>query len=157
MFDSVSDRGNRRRATRSESTAVSIGMFARRAGCSIDTVRFYEKIGILPRPRRTESGRRVYDSTEISRLSFICRARDLGFSLDEVRSLLGLAEEDESHCNEVKLAAVRHRQDVRRKIADLQAVEMSLSALIRQCESGEPGECPLIEALSQPDTELCSR
>ncbi|MGH7070018.1 MAG: MerR family DNA-binding protein, partial [Acetobacteraceae bacterium] len=66
--------------------------------------------------------------------------------------LLKLAEEDKSRCEEVKQAAIRHRQDVRRKIADLRAVETTLGVLIRQCEAGEPGECPLIEALSQPKT-----
>ncbi|OYV67466.1 MAG: transcriptional regulator [Acidiphilium sp. 21-66-27] len=100
---------------------MPIGTVARRAGCGIDTIRFYEKIGILQRPRRTESGRRVYGTADIARLTFVCRARELGFSLDEVRSLLSLAERDERRCDDVKQAAIRHRQDVRRKIADLRA------------------------------------
>ncbi|MDA8051247.1 MAG: helix-turn-helix domain-containing protein [Rhodospirillales bacterium] len=129
---------------------VPIGVAARRTGCGIDTIRFYEKVGVLQRPRRTESGRRVYGTSEIARLTFIYRARKLGFSLDEVRGLLSLAEGEERPCEDVKRAAIRHRQDVRRKIADLRAVETTLGALIRQCQAGGPAECPLIEALSQP-------
>lgn len=126
-----------------------IGKVARRIGCGIDTIRFYEKIGILRRPRRTESGRRVYAPAEVARLTFICRARDLGFSLDEVRGLLDLTEKKERPCEDIKQAAIRHRQDVRRKIANLRAVEATLEGLIRQCEAGGPTECPLIDALSQ--------
>ncbi|MGH7069835.1 MAG: MerR family transcriptional regulator, partial [Acetobacteraceae bacterium] len=127
---------------------MPIGVLARRTGRSIDTIRFYEKIGVLPRPRRTGSGRRVYGAAEIARLTFICRARELGFSLDEVRSLLELAEEDKSRCEEVNPAEIRHRQDVRRIIADLRGVETTLGVLIRLCEAGVPGVCPLIVALS---------
>jgi MerR family mercuric resistance operon transcriptional regulator len=152
VLNSVKDRQNRASATWCDSPSMPIGTVARRAGCGIDTIRFYEKIGVLQRPRRTESGRRIYGTAEIARLTFICRARELGFSLDEVRSLLSLAEGGERRCEDVKQAAIRHRQDVRRKIADLRAVEATLGTLIRQCEAGGPAECPLIEALSQPKT-----
>jgi MerR family mercuric resistance operon transcriptional regulator len=107
-----------------------IGRVARQIGCGIDTIRFYEKIGLLPRLRRTESGRRVYGPTEIARLTFICRARELGFTLDEVRGLLSLADEKERPCEDVKQTAIRHRQDVRRRIADMRAVEATLAHLI---------------------------
>lgn len=149
-MSNVNDRRNRVSAARPDGPLVPIGLAARQIGCSIDTIRFYEKIGVLSRPRRTESGRRIYGLAEISRLTFICRARELGFSLDEVRDLLGLTEGKERPCEDVKQAAMRHRQDVRRKIADLRAVEVTLGALIRQCEAGGPAECPLIEALSRP-------
>lgn len=150
VLSSVKDRQKRASPTWSDGPSVPIGTVAQRAGCGIDTIRFYEKIGVLQRPRRTESGRRIYGAAEIARLTFICRARELGFSLDEVRGLLSLAERDERRCEDVKQAAIRHRQDVRRKIADLRAVEATLGTLIRQCEAGGPAECPLIEALSQP-------
>lgn len=146
----ANDRQNRLSAAKPDSPLEPIGKVARQIGCGIDTIRFYEKIGVLRRPRRTESGRRVYDAAEIARLTFVCRARELGFSLDEVRGLLGLAEEKERPCDDVKRAAIRHRQDVRRKISDLRAIDATLNALIRQCEAGGPAECPLIEALSHP-------
>lgn len=142
-MSSVKDRQKRASPTWCDSPSMPIGTVARRAGCGIDTIRFYEKIGILQRPRRTESGRRVYGTADIARLTFVCRARELGFSLDEVRSLLSLAERDERRCDDVKQAAIRHRQDVRRKIADLRAVETTLGTLIRQCEAGGAGGMPL--------------
>jgi len=146
----VNDRQIRASAARLDGPLEPIGKVARQIGCGIDTIRFYEKIGVLRQPRRTGSGRRVYGPAEIARLAFICRARELGFSLDEVRGLLDLAEEKERPCEDVKQAAVRHRQDVRRKISDLRAVEATLGTLIQQCEADGPAECPLIEALSQP-------
>jgi MerR family mercuric resistance operon transcriptional regulator len=109
---SVNNRRERVSAAWLDGPAVPIGRVARQTGCDIDTIRFYEKIGVLRRPRRTESGRRVYDSAEIARLTFICRARELGFSLHEVRGLLSLAEEKERPCEDVKQAAICHRRDV---------------------------------------------
>lgn len=153
----VNDRQIRASAARLDGPLEPIGKVARQIGCGIDTIRFYEKIGVLRQPRRTGSGRRVYGPAEIARLAFICRARELGFSLDEVRGLLDLAEEKERPCEDVKQAAVRHRQDVRRKISDLRAVEATLGTLIRQCEADGPTECPLIEALSQPSAAATLR
>lgn len=135
-----------------DSPLEPIGRVARQIGCGIDTIRFYEKIGVLRRPRRTESGRRVYGPGEIARLTFICRARKLGFPLDDVRSLLDLVDDEARPCEDAKQAAIRHRQDVRRKITDLRRVEATLGALIRQCEAGGPAECPLIDTLLQPST-----
>lgn len=149
----VNDHRNHASATKPDGPLEPIGRVARKTGCGIDTIRFYEKIGVLHRPRRTESGRRVYAPAEIARLTFVCRARELGFSLDEVRSLLDLAEEKERPCEDIKQAAIRHRQDVRRKIADLRAVEATLGGLIRQCEAGGPAECPVIDTLSRPSGE----
>lgn len=156
-MSSVKDNRSRVPACRSDGPLEPIGKVARQIGCGIDTIRFYEKIGVLRRPRRTESGRRIYGPAEILRLTFICRARELGFSLGEARGLLDLAEEQERPCEDVKQAAIRHRQDVRRKISDLRALEATLGALIRQCEAGGPAECPLIDALSQPRTAANSR
>lgn len=152
LVSRVNNRQNHLSAAKPDGPLEPIGKVAQQIGCGIDTIRFYEKIGVLRRPRRTESGRRVYDAAGIARLTFVCRARELGFSLDKVRGLLGLAEESERPCDDVRLAAIRHRQDVRRKISDLRAIDVTLSALIRQCEAGGPAECPLIEALSHPKT-----
>ncbi len=157
VVSKVNDRQNRVSPVRPDGPLEPIGKVARQIGCGIDTIRFYEKIGVLRRPRRTGSGRRVYGPAEISRLAFICRARELGFSLDEVRGLLDIAEGKERPCEDVKQAAIRHRQDVRRKISDLRAVEATLGTLIRQCEADGPTECPLIEALSQPSAAATLR
>lgn len=150
MSDTVDKRRSHAATIGANGAVTPIGVVARRTGCSIDTIRFYEKIGVLPSPQRTESGRRVYGASDIARLSFICRARELGFSLDEIRDLLKLAAEEQRPCEDVKKAAIRHRQDVRRKISDLRAVEASLGDLIRLCRTGQPAECPLLDALSQP-------
>ncbi|MGH7078118.1 MAG: MerR family DNA-binding protein, partial [Acetobacteraceae bacterium] len=99
-------------------------------------------MGVLPRPQRTDGGRRVYGTTEVARLTFICRARELGFSLDEVRSLLKLAEEDKSRCGIARMFGVKSPISERlRRLWGLSSGE---------CQAGEPGDCPLIEALSQP-------
>lgn len=147
---SMHDSRNGSSTRRADGALIPIGVLAKRTGCIVDTIRFYEKIGVLPKPRRTESGHRVYGAAQIARLTFIRRTRDLGFSLDEVRGLLKLAEGEERTCDEVEKAAIRHRKDVRRKIADLRIVDATLGELIKQCQVGEPAECPLIKALSQP-------
>jgi MerR family mercuric resistance operon transcriptional regulator len=126
---------------------ISIGVLARRTGCHIETIRFYEKIGILPKPRRTESGRRVYGPDQVRRLSFIRRTRELGFTLDEVRALLRLANARDVPCSEVKGMAIAHRADIKAKIADLRKLQKVLDALITECEAGDQSSCPLIETL----------
>lgn len=128
---------------------ISIGALARQTGCNIETIRFYEKIGVLPKAARTEGGHRAYGPAQIERLVFIRRGRDLGFTLEEVRALLRLADERDRPCDEVKLVADQHLTEVRAKIADLRAMEAALAGLVEQCQSGDGTDCPLIEALSQ--------
>lgn len=126
---------------------ITIGVLARRTGCNIETVRFYEKIGVLPKPRRTESGRRVYDEDLARRLTFIRRTRELGFTLDEVRALLRLADALDVPCSKVKDMAIEHREDIQAKIADLWRMQKVLDTLIAQCQAGDQPGCPIIEAL----------
>jgi MerR family mercuric resistance operon transcriptional regulator len=128
---------------------IPIGELSRRTGCNIETIRYYERIHLLPRPDR--SGRyRQYDAAGVSRLVFIRRARELGFTLDEVRVLLRLAAADETECARVRDVAASHLADVRRRIIDLRVMERTLAATVRQCDAGRQAGCPLIDALSAP-------
>ena len=127
-------------------TTIPIGELSQRTGCNIETIRFYEKQGLVPAPPRTEGGHRVYDGTHLRRLGFIRRSRDLGFTLDEIRALLRLADGHHT-CAEVRSVAVEHLAGVRRKIADLQRLERTLSEVAGRCAGGDVQDCPVIEAL----------
>src|SRR5437899_2966601 len=97
---------------------VQRGELARRCGSNLETVRYYEKIGLMPQPPRTEGGYRVYDADHERRLKFILRGRELGFSLDEVRQLLRLVDERDQPCSEARDLAAAHLEDVQTKIDD---------------------------------------
>lgn len=122
---------------------------ARRTGANLETVRYYEKIGLLPEPRRTAAGYRSYDAMHEQRVRFVLRSRELGFSLDEIRALLRLVDERDQPCAEARAVAVTHLQDVRAKIADLKRMERVLKDVVAQCGDGTLPECPLIETLFQ--------
>src|SRR5262249_15508197 len=126
---------------------IAIGQLSRRTQCNIETIRYYKRIGLLPRPRRQGRFRR-YDVNDVSRLKFIRRARQLGFSLDEARSLLLLAADAEHARAKVRGIAVAHVADIRNKITDLQAMERVLTDAICECEAAKLPKCPLIEVLS---------
>jgi MerR family mercuric resistance operon transcriptional regulator len=129
--------------------AIAIGELSRRTGCNTETIRYYERIGLLPSPDRQGRYRR-YAATDIRRLMFVRRARDIGFTLDEVRALLMLSSVDgRSACAEVREISATHLAAVRARIAGLRAMERVLVAAIRQCDEGEHPGCPLIEALSR--------
>jgi len=130
---------------------IPIGALAQRTRCNIETIRFYEKIGVLPKPARTEGGHRAYGRAHVERLTFVRRARELGFTLDEVRTLLRLAEAANVSCAEAKDLAAIHLAGVKTKIADLRAMQKTLTTLIAQCDArGDAADlpgCPLIETL----------
>jgi MerR family mercuric resistance operon transcriptional regulator len=130
------------------SPRLAIGQLSKRTGCNIETIRYYEKIGLLAAPARTEGGHRMYDTVHLRRLSFIRRSRELGFTLEEVRALLRLSDERDQPCADVKKVGVSHLADVRSKIADLKAMETALEILVAKCADGREPVCPLIEALS---------
>ncbi len=131
------------------SMGFSIGELSRRSGVNIETIRYYERVRILPTPHRTASGRRVYSPTEGRTLTFIRRARELGFALDEIRALLALAGGDGSGtCAEVREIAARHLAEIRWKIADLRAMEQVLAETVALCDTGKLSRCPVIETLS---------
>lgn len=121
---------------------------ARQTGCHLETVRFYEIVGMMPDPPRTAAGYRVYDERHVSRLRFILRARKLGFSLDEVRGLLALVDGGTQTCAEVKERTEAHLADVRDKIRDLQRVEAVLATTAAQCSGETVPECPVLDALA---------
>jgi len=120
---------------------------ARRTGCNLETVRYYEKVRLLPEPPRTAGGYRSYNAAHERRLRFVLRARELGFSLDEIRELLRLVDERDQPCAEARAVAAAHLHDVRAKIADLKRMERVLKEMVANCADGSLPECPLIEAL----------
>ncbi|HEX8471270.1 MAG TPA: helix-turn-helix domain-containing protein [Brevundimonas sp.] len=126
---------------------LSIGELGRRTDTKVETVRYYERIGLLASPARTESNYRSYGQSDLSRLSFIRRARDLGFPIDRVRALLDLADRRDHSCAEVDKMARSHLDEVERKIADLLALKQELGSLLAQCRGGTISECLIIEAL----------
>lgn len=126
--------------------ALTIGTLSRRTGCKVETIRYYERIGLLPVPPRTAGGHRAYAGEHLRRLFFIRRARQLGFALSEVRILLGLSEGGGS-CAEVRAVTLDHLAQVRRKIDDLQRLEAVLGEMAARCEDGAVPDCPIIEAL----------
>jgi MerR family transcriptional regulator, mercuric resistance operon regulatory protein len=132
-----------------QSTAIQIGELARQTGCNVETIRYYERVGVLPRPPRSAARYRLYDSGDVRRLTFVRRARELGFTVDEVRALLVLSAADgENICSEVRELTARHLADVRAKIGDLRAMERVLSEAVRRCDADEVPGCPLIDTLS---------
>jgi Hg(II)-responsive transcriptional regulator len=121
---------------------------ARRTGCNLETIRYYEKTGMMPDPPRTASGYRVYDDGHVSRLRFILRARELGFSIGQIRGLLDLVDGGTQTCGEVKERTERHLADVRAKIVDLERIEKVLAETAAQCSGKNVPECPVLEALT---------
>ena len=128
--------------------AFSIGHLARITGTKVETVRYYERIGLLPAPARTAGNYRAYGPDHLNRPSFVRRARDLGFSIEQVRELLGLADDRDRSCEAVDAISREHLRQVERKIADLVALRRELDGLIGQCRRGTVAECRIIEALS---------
>jgi MerR family mercuric resistance operon transcriptional regulator len=135
--------------TMPRSDLIQIGELSRRTDCNIETIRYYERIGMLPRPPRSASRYRLYDEPAVRRLAFIRRARELGFTLDEITALLALSAEPQADaCSEAREIAVHHLADIRARIADLRAMERLLADTVRRCDLGDPSGCPLIDALS---------
>lgn len=126
-----------------------IGILSERSGVNIETIRYYERVGLLPKPQRSAAGYRLYRTADSDRLCFIRRARDLGFSLDEVRRLLDLADQKSRSCRRVHDIAVEHLAEVRAKIDDLRRMERVLATLVKACTQGTMPACPLLETLAQ--------
>lgn len=124
-----------------------IGQVAKETGCKVETIRFYEKERLLPEPARSEGGNRLYSKDLVDRLVFIRRCRELGFTMQEIRQLLSLVDEEQVSCDSVKAIADRHLEDVRAKIADLKKMERTLHQLSNQCPGGAKPDCPIIQSL----------
>lgn len=130
------------------SAGIPIGELSRRTGCSIETIRYYERIGVLPAPERAGRYRR-YGNAGIRCLTFVRRARELGFRLDEVRSLLALSgNEDGNACAAAQELGAARLAEVRERIAGLRAIERILAGAVQQCNPAQRQGCPLIEKLS---------
>jgi len=125
-----------------------IGKLSAETGVNIETIRYYERIGIMPVPPRTQGGQRVYREEHLKRLTFIRRSRELGFSLDEIRALLGLAGGHALTCTEVSDMAQAHIADIRQKVKDLRKLERVLTELAARCHGRRVPECPILDALS---------
>jgi len=140
--------------TSASNQSLSIGAVATQAGCSVPTIRYYEEIGLLPPAGRTEGGRRHYDGRAVHRLTFIRRCRDFGFSIEQVRELVGLIDHPQRPCLEMRDVAAARLSDVRERIAELQSLESSLGAFVESCEStcagGAVVDCTVLEGLVQP-------
>ena len=135
---------------------MNIGELARTADTTAETIRYYERIDLLAAPPRTAGNYRAYSAAHVSRLIFMRRARDLGFSIEQIRALLHLADRKEQSCEAVDVIAREHLADVKRKLADLTALGRELDALIRQCHRGTIAECRILDALA-PDTQRARR
>jgi MerR family transcriptional regulator, mercuric resistance operon regulatory protein len=133
---------------------LAIGGLSKHTGTNIETIRYYERVGLLPAPARSPGGYRLYGTDHLKRLSFVRRARALGFSIGEVRTLLRLADERKRPCAEVRIVADAHLKDVRAKIADLRRMERVLKATVARCAKGRRTDCPLIEALHRSGSPI---
>ncbi|WP_299437909.1 helix-turn-helix domain-containing protein [uncultured Rhodospira sp.] len=128
---------------------MNIGTVARLTGTKVDTVRYYERIGLLPTPARTGGNQRVYDREHLRRLAFVRGARRLGFTLDEVRELIALGGEADRPCTDIHAVATRHLLAVDEKIAHLHRLRDELAQLMEQCEGGVVERCGVLESLPQ--------
>jgi MerR family mercuric resistance operon transcriptional regulator len=136
-----------RTITTSRAEGLTIGKLSKLTGVNIETIRYYEKINVLPAPWRTESRRRIYGPMEARALAFIRRSRELGFSLDEVRALLRLGGPEKASCREVREIAAHHLDDIRAKISDLRKLERLLAKTVAECTGTTAPECPVLDIL----------
>ncbi|WP_077145002.1 helix-turn-helix domain-containing protein [Sphingopyxis sp. KK2] len=132
---------------------MKIGELARVTGANIETIRYYERIGLLPEPHRTAANYRRYGEAHRSRLAFVRHSRDLGFTIEEIRSLLDLSDHPERDCGEADRIATSHLEQVEEKIAQLELLRDELARIIGRCRGGLAGDCRVIEALG--DHKYC--
>lgn len=128
--------------------SYTIGELSHATGCRIQTIRYYEQVGLLPAPRRTEGKQRRFETSHLDRVNFIRHSRELGFSLGAIRELLNLADSREAPCAEVDRIAERQLRDVTHRIERLSALRVELERMLEQCRGGEVATCRVLEALS---------
>jgi MerR family mercuric resistance operon transcriptional regulator len=136
-----------RNITTARADTLTIGKLSLLTGVNIETIRYYEKIKVLPAPPRTDSGRRMYGPMETRILAFVRRSRELGFSLDEVRTLLRLGGPEKASCREVRKIAAHHLDEIRAKITDLRKLERLLAKTVAQCTGTTAPVCPVLDVL----------
>lgn len=127
--------------------AYGIGAMSRETGVNIETIRYYEKIDLMPDPGRTSGGNRQYSHDHLKRLSFIRHGRDLGFGIEEIRALLGMVDQQGVSCGEVHQMTIEHLTSVRVKIASLQVLERALEEMASECARGDVPDCPILDRL----------
>ena len=127
-------------------TNLTIGRLAAATGVKVETIRYYERSGLIAPPARTDGNYRSYLDGDLDRLRFIRRTRDLGFTLEEIRAMLDLARQRDQSCDTIDAIASKHLADVDRKIADLRGLRRELAAIISNCAGGTVGECRILEA-----------
>jgi len=127
----------------------SIGEMAKETGCKVETIHYYEKIKVMPEPPRTQGGHRIYSLSDVKRMNFVRKCRNLGFSLDQVRELLRFIDEPNHYCGEVKAMAMVQFRNVQGKIDELKELQNALNTMIVQCKGGSYtiDDCPIIDAL----------
>lgn len=130
----------------------TIGELAQATGTRAETVRYYERIGLLPAPERTGGNYRLYGPSDAARLAFVRRGRGLGFAIEDIRTLLALADQKDQDCGKVDAIAREHLADVERKVADLKRLATELRHVIGQCRGGRIAECRIIAALAPSRT-----
>jgi DNA-binding transcriptional MerR regulator len=126
---------------------MKIGELSRATGTNIETVRYYERIGLLPAPDRTAANYRNYGEPHRARLAFVRHSRELGFTIEEIRSLLDLSDHPDRDCMEADRIATRHLDQVETKIAQLEALRDELTRIVGRCRGGVAADCRVIEAL----------
>ncbi len=125
----------------------AIGEMSRRTGVNTETIRYYERINIMPKPDRTAGGNRQFNHDHLKRLSFIKKSRELGFSIDEIRALLEMVDRQDFTCGEVHGLTVQHLASVREKIRGLRKLEKALAEMAAKCSQGDVPDCPILETL----------
>ncbi len=128
-------------------TEYTRGKLAKKIGCNLETIRYYENEGLLPEPRRTESNYRLYDDKDVKRLNFIRRCRELGFTIAEIRELLSLVDNEDYTCADISMITKEHIESVKSKIKDLKNILRTLQDMAKQCDAGNSPDCPILEAL----------
>ena len=134
-------------------TGLSIGELSRRVDVKVPTIRYYEQIGLLPVPPRTEGRQRRYGAEDVSRLSFIRHARELGFDVEAIRELMSLSAKPELPCEPADRIVLRHLESVERRISQLTLLRSELRHMLDDCRHGQVGECRIIQVLA--DHEQC--
>jgi MerR family mercuric resistance operon transcriptional regulator len=133
--------------TTSRAETLTIGRLSELTGVNIETIRYYERTKVLAEPRRSGSGRRVYKAADVRTLAFLRRARELGFSLTEIRTLLRLGGPEKASCRDVRRIVAHHLEDIRSKISDLRKLERLLANTVARCTGTTSPDCPVLDIL----------
>lgn len=126
---------------------IGIGEMSRQTGVGIETIRYFEKIGMMPVPKRSEGGNRLFNTEQLQRLFFIKRCREIGFNQAEIKALLAMVDHEDVTCAEVHSITTAHVADIQRRIKDLRKLEKVLTQMAKECSQGDIPECPIIEIL----------